>query len=316
MRMMKGLRMMGIVGLGLLATATLGRAQGPSDLPGPIDNLGDLQQTGRMIFKLADENNDGQISQKEAVDAGNLVVGGFFFRADTNGDGVVSKEEARLAREDFLAQRPLARIAFERNQAALGAPGGAGAAPAGGSPLGNAQQMFEAILDSNHDGNLQASEVRQIIQTTVTASFAQADTNRDGQLSPTEVNAAIIGMANAAAQAAFAAADTDRNGQISQQEFNQAIIQPASAVFRTLDGNKDGQISPQEAQTARQAVMQQMRNLRVPEPANSARNLINSGADPNRVAPTPTFPQPGQPGSVVPPGTPGTTTAPATTTPR
>ena len=43
-----------------------------------------------MLFKLADTNNDGQISQKEATDAGNLLVGGFFFRADANGDGTLT----------------------------------------------------------------------------------------------------------------------------------------------------------------------------------------------------------------------------------
>jgi len=52
------------------------------DLPGPIDSVEDLQDTGKMVFKMADVNNDGQISQKEATDAGNLLVGGFFFRAD------------------------------------------------------------------------------------------------------------------------------------------------------------------------------------------------------------------------------------------
>src|SRR5690349_17188960 len=65
------------------------------DLPGPIDSLTDLQDTGRMIFGIADTNNDGQISQKEATDAANLVVGGFFFRADANGDGTLSQDEAR-----------------------------------------------------------------------------------------------------------------------------------------------------------------------------------------------------------------------------
>ena len=43
-----------------------------------------------MLFKLADTNNDNLISQKEAVDAGNLLAGGFFFRADANGDGTVT----------------------------------------------------------------------------------------------------------------------------------------------------------------------------------------------------------------------------------
>jgi len=298
MKMTTWLRSVGWVGLGLLATTSIGRA---GDVPGPIDSLSDLQDSGKILFKLADENNDGQISQKEAVDAANLMVGGFFFRADANGDGVLSKDEARQARDAFLAQHPIMRIFIEKNQAAANTPG---------SPAANAQQAFEALVDINHDGNLQASEVRQGVQTGISALFATADTNRDGLLSPTEVNAALIGMANAAAQAAFAAADTDRNGQISQAEFDKAIVEPANAIFRAMDTNNDGQLSPQEAQAARQVVMQQVRQLRVPEPANSARNLINSGANPSSVAPTPTFPQPGQPGSAIPPGTPGTTTAP------
>ena len=83
------------VGLGLVDPG--GRPPRPrrKDVPGPIDSLQDLQDTGRMIFKLVDENNDGQISQKEAVDAGNLAVGGLFFRADANGDGVVTQDEAK-----------------------------------------------------------------------------------------------------------------------------------------------------------------------------------------------------------------------------
>ncbi len=283
MRKSTWLRTMGLMGLGMLASASVGRAGGPGDGPGPIDSLSDLQDTGKMLFKLADENNDGQISQKEAVDAGNLLVGGFFFRADANGDGVLSKDEARQARDSFLAQHPMMRIFMEKNQAAAATPG---------SPAANAQQAFEALVDVNHDGNLQASEVRQAVQTGVTALFATADTNRDGLLSPTEVNAALIGVANAAAQAAFAAADMDRNGQISQAEFDKAIVEPANAIFRAMDANNDGQISPQEAQQARQAVIQQVRQLRVPEPANSARNLINTGANPASVAPVPNIPVP------------------------
>ena len=178
-------RKLSLVGFGLLTFSTLGQAV--DDKPGPIDSLQDLQDSGKMLFKLADENNDGQISQKEAFDAGNLVVGGFFFRADANGDGVLSKDEAK------------------------------------------------------------------------------------------------------AAQAAFNAADTDHNGQISQAEFDKAIIEPAHAVFRSVDVNNDGQLSTQEAQAARQAVMSQIKALRVNEPANSARNMIRTGADPAQAAPVPRF---------------------------
>src|SRR6516225_4010463 len=102
-------------GIGVLAfglTALPAWSQAPvertaGDLPGPIDSLWDLQDTGRMLFKLADQNDDGQISQKEAIDSGNLIVGGFFFRADQNGDGTVTKEEARAARELLLQQQPM-----------------------------------------------------------------------------------------------------------------------------------------------------------------------------------------------------------------
>ncbi len=81
-------------GLGWLAIGGLTHAQEPApaapsapsqntgadlsktDLPGPIDNIQDLEDTGKILFKVADTNNDGQISQKEAIDAGNLMVGG------------------------------------------------------------------------------------------------------------------------------------------------------------------------------------------------------------------------------------------------
>jgi Ca2+-binding EF-hand superfamily protein len=283
------LRKFGMVGLGLLAFSSIGRAD---DKPGPIDSLSDVQDTGKMLFKLADQNNDGQISQKEAVDAGNLVIGGFFFRADTNGDGVLSKDEARAAKEAFLAQHPILRVVVEKNQNV--APAG------GGTPAALGEQAFETLVDTNRDGNLQASEVRQMVHTTVTALFASADTDRNGFLSPTEVNAAIIGAANAAAQAAFQAADTDHNGAISQAEFDKAITEPAHAIFRSVDTNNDGQLSPQEAQTARQAVMTQIRNLRVPQPANSASNMIR-GVNPAQVAPVPRFNTPAtQPAPVAP----------------
>ena len=75
-----------------MASPGVARAQQTQkDIPGPIDSLQDLQDTGKMLFKLADENGDNQISQKEAIDAGNLLVGGLFFRADTNGDGTLTR---------------------------------------------------------------------------------------------------------------------------------------------------------------------------------------------------------------------------------
>src|SRR4051794_40959872 len=95
------LLMLGALVLGIVVLPGRVMAQGrpQGDLPGPIANIRDLQDSAKMLFKMADTNNDGQISQKEATDVGNLLVGGFFFRADQNGDGVLEPQEAQAARE-------------------------------------------------------------------------------------------------------------------------------------------------------------------------------------------------------------------------
>jgi len=258
-------------------------ARPPGDLPGPIDNLNDLEQTGRMLFKMADTNNDGQVSQKEAIDAGNLTVGGFFFRADQNGDGILSQEEAKQARDALFSQQPLLRYVLMKGKTEAAKAEGGNATQDPAKAIGN-------LLDTNNDKQIQATEVRQAVQTTVQGMFAVADTNRDGQLSPTEINAAIIGFARTAAQAAFQQADGDKNGSLSRDEFDKAIIEPANVLFGILDANNDGQISAEEAQQARRMIASQMRHLMVPEPANSARNLIRTGVAPDQVSPVPNVP--------------------------
>ncbi len=278
------------VGLGLVAMAGTASAQ-KADLPGPIDSLSDLQDTGRMVFKLVDENNDGQISQKEAVDAGNLAVGGLFFRADANGDGTVTKDEAKQARDALLAQKPMVRFLIDRSRATQ-TRGNAGAGAAT-----NPAAVFMGLVDANNDGNLQATEVRQAVQTAVQGLFAAADTNRDGLMSPVEVNAAIAGAVKAAQQASFQAADGNSDGQISKEEFQKALTDPANAVFQILDANGDGQLSPQELQQAGRIIQNQVKRSMLPEAPNSARNLINSGARPDQVAPVPTIPVPTRPGA-------------------
>jgi len=265
-------------------------ARTAGDAPGPIDSLSDLQDTGRMIFKIADTNNDGQISQKEAVDAGNLLVGGFFFRADQNGDGVLSREESNQARDSFLNTKPWLRYVIEtaRTSPNAGTQGNNGKNPQ------MAINNLEAVFDTNNDKQLQASELRQAVQTTIQGLFATADTNRDNELSNSEVNAGIAGMARQAGQVVFQQADTDNNGQISQAEFEKAVIEPSRVAFRVFDLNHDGQISQQEADTARQVVMSKLKMLNQPEAPNSPRNTINSALG-SSTQPAPTSPAPATP---------------------
>jgi hypothetical protein len=297
----------GSLALALAVTTWTGaaRADDDQDLPGPIDSLEDLQDTGKMLFKMADTNNDGQISQQEAVNGVNQMVGGPFFRADQNGDGALSREEMQSARETFVSQRPLMRLILQQARAQSGQNNTATQARA---------QNALSLIDTNNDGQIQATELRQLVTTSVQSGFAAADTNRDGQLSTTEINAAMIGAARTAAQAAFQQADTDRNGQLSQAEYDQAIVQPARAVFRMLDLNRDTQLSQQEIQAAQRVVAGQLRRLALPDAPNSPRNLIQSGRTPAETAPVPTFTTPVQPGVPATGTQPAVAPAPAPTT--
>ena len=288
-------RIMGIHGTVALGLATLASAACYADdkkdvVPGPIDSISDLQDTAKLLFKLADTNNDGQISQKEAVDAGNLLVGGFFFRADTNGDGVLTEQEGQQGRESLFAQQPLLKFVLERakptnlpqgNQAQNVQPIAAGTT---NDPARVAQSLatdpvrtIENLLDTNRDQKIEASELRQAVQTGVSTLFLVADTNQDGQLSPYELNAAVGEVAKSAVQSVFQAADADRNNMLSMNEYDKALAEPAHAVFRILDANADQQLSLEELQRAQQIIADQIQRLRVPEPSNSITNQVRAG---------------------------------------
>jgi Ca2+-binding EF-hand superfamily protein len=288
----------------VVGAATLATAAGYADdkkadvLPGPIDSLTDLQDTAKLAFKIADTNNDNQISQKEAVDAGNLLVGGFFFRADVNGDGVLTAQEAQQVRETLYTQQPLLRFIVERakptNVAARNVPQNNQPIVAGTTnDPARVVQSFAAdpmgtignLLDTNRDQKIEATELRQAVQTGVQSLFIVADTNQDGQLSPYELNAAVTEVAKSAVQTAFQAADGDRNGMLSMDEYDKALAEPAHAVFRVLDANGDNQLTIAELERAQQIIADQIQRLQVPEPSNSAANQIQRGrnrsADPN-----------------------------------
>jgi len=272
-------------GILLLTIAALapGRAvaqQRPAgDVPGPIDNIRDLQDTAKMLFKMADTNNDGQISQKEATDVGNLLVGGFFFRADANGDGTLDPQEAQAAREQLFRQQPLLRYVFQKAKPDLAA----GAANTQGGQVAqniaaNPVQAIGNLLDTNHDRKIEASELRQAVQQSVQMIFQVADANQDGQLSPAELNRAVGEAARTATQVAFQTADLDRNGAVSMDEFDKALTGPAHAAFRVLDANNDNQLSLEELQRAQQVIGDQIRRLQMPDAPNSPLHQLRGEA--------------------------------------
>jgi Ca2+-binding EF-hand superfamily protein len=284
--LMAGAIVLGIAGL--VPSRAMAQHRPAGDIPGPIDSVRDLQDTAKMLFKMADTNNDGQISQKEAVDVGNLMVGGFFFRADQNGDGVLEPQEAQAAREQLFRQQPLLRYVIQKAK-----PQNAGNANINAAPgtvttnqpgqvaqniAANPMQAIGNLLDSNNNRKIEATELRQAVQQGVQMLYQVADANQDGQLSPVELNRAVGEAARTATQVAFQTADTDRNGAISVEEFDKALTGPAHAAFRVLDANNDNQLSLEELQQAQRIIGDQIRRLQVREPANSIGNQLRSGA--------------------------------------
>jgi Ca2+-binding EF-hand superfamily protein len=304
------------VGTGLAVLfLTLGARAAEGDGADQWKAIQNLEDTGKLLFKLADTNNDNRISQKEAIDAGNLLVGGFFFRADVNGDGTVTAAEAAAAREALFNQRPLLRFIFQRSKEEVNRQGGV-QVPTNQPGSGTQKLDLASLLDANHDGNYSAAEVREAVQNSVQSLFMIADRNGDGQLDPAEVNEAILETARTAAQTAFNSADTDRNDALSQAEFDKAIMNPAHVLFRILDANNDNQISRDEMRSGWQLLMREVKAMKVPEAPNSLSNRIRnmqntpaSAPSSGTYAPAPVTVPPAQP--VTP--TPATTIAPGGT---
>ncbi len=292
-----GLMVLGSLGVTSLGLAQEHRVQDLNNLPNPMEALRDVQNTGRMIFVIADANHDGLVSQQEAIDTNDLLVGGFFFRADADGNGVVTEAEAKAVVDKYLDQNPWLRYVVQSVQNQTKAKQTDG--QYGAQPM--SFQGIVTLIDTNNDKQIQATELRQIVQTLTQSYFAAADTNRDGQMSPSEVNAAVAGIAKSIGQQTFQQADTDHNGQLSRAEYDKAIVEPANIIFAIVDLNHDGQLSQQETDQIGRVLVSELRRMQVPEPSNSPTNLIQAGKLPRDAAPVPTFTAPNAGGNSTPP---------------
>src|SRR5437764_4729905 len=117
-------------------------------------------------------------------------------------------------------------------------------------------ENFKAV-DTNHDGFLSASELQaaqgrdlQKAQAQARAQlqvrFNQLDTNKDGKLTFDEFAAIGTVKANATPAQILQQLDTNHDGKVSADEFRA----PRVAAFNKADLNHDGTVTAAEAQSA------------------------------------------------------------------
>lgn len=110
--------------------------------------------------------------------------------------------------------------------------------------------MFTQI-DADKDGRLTPQEV----QTWLAARFAAVDTDKNGSVSLDEAKSMRPGRAGAEGkprrtaglEMRFRALDADSDGAVTLEEVQPAV----AAIFRALDANGDGVITQEEARAAR-----------------------------------------------------------------
>jgi hypothetical protein len=145
------------VALGGIAVAILVSATGPA----AAQSANQVEQAVRQIFVGFDGNGDGNITDKEFMQAGKRD----FAALDTNADSVVSEKE-------FLDPKPR------------------GAAQLKGTELARAKQIWSqqfAGLDADKNSKLSAAEHESAEQ----RSFEHLDSNKDGEITVAEMTAAV-----------------------------------------------------------------------------------------------------------------------------
>jgi Ca2+-binding EF-hand superfamily protein len=129
-----------------------------------------------------------------------------------------------------------------------------------------------ATLDRNADQQVSWMEFRAMGARAVAARFAGIDTNRDGALSPAEIEVARAASAERlrklapddpvraeyAAMPTFVEMDADGNSRLDPAEFGAAQERSLRQRFQRLDADGDGALSTAEFEPARKRFLEQV----------------------------------------------------------
>jgi Ca2+-binding EF-hand superfamily protein len=155
--------------------------------------------------------------------------GGLFARLDANHDGKIDRAESRAAAAQHFAE-------LDKNgDGSISEGENLGPVASGKGP--NKDEHF-ARMDKNGDGKIARSETKM-----PSDHFERVDSNKDGHLTKAELEAGWQAMAAKHQAERFGELDANADGKIEKAE----ALAHAERLFVGLDGNKDGQVTHDEA---------------------------------------------------------------------
>jgi hypothetical protein len=221
-----------VLALAVLAIAGPALAQGgnPPARPNPFDQI--------------DTNRNGIITLEEATAARAAM----FDRIDTNRDGTLSAEERQASMRGLREVR-------------VGRHGGPYVERPTGGPAGQ-DRRDRGNVDTNGDGvvtraewDVRSAAAGQAATRRAADAFTRIDSNRDGQLSASELAAARQSRSERRVQVrerraersgGGARMDTNNDGLISRAEW----MAVPDVMHQRADANNDGQVTRAEAEAA------------------------------------------------------------------
>jgi Ca2+-binding EF-hand superfamily protein len=205
---------------------------------------GEAARPAGDLFGQLDANGDGIVAAEEVNPAQNREFDRLLKNGDIDGDGKLSREEYAASTKETVAPRQPGGRGGSREVR----PGGPIGFPPGGPPPSPREML--ARLDRDGNGTLNGDEITPSMKENLARIDQDGNgTINEEELGRMLANrrrmAGAGGPPPGSLPVVFALLDTDRNGELSTSE-----IVAAGSVLLKLDRNDDGKLSPEEVFSA------------------------------------------------------------------